>query len=146
MVGVFDREDVVAEARDHEQLLVERVHVADAAQVLDSDAAGAGLFVVVELDVPVALLVGAPRGALVELLHVVCHFRKVLEAVTREDQQQLVGCLPGMMAFAFGRVLAAVRNLEQAVVDQVPGELFADSLLALREALQKPGQDAEIAP
>ena len=146
MVGILDCEDIVAEPRDHEQLLVERVHIADATKVLDANAASTGLFIIVEFDVPVTFLVGAPRGALVELLHVRHHLSEILEAVPGEDQQQVVGSFPCMVALAFGRILAAVWNLKQAVVHKIACELLADGLLAAREALQKPGQDAEVPP
>ena len=39
VVRVLDRENVVPEARNHKQLLINRVHVADAAQVLDTNIA-----------------------------------------------------------------------------------------------------------
>ena len=146
MVGVLDGKNIVAEARDHKQLLIKRVHIADAAQVLDSNAASTGLFVIVEFDVPVALLVSAPRGALVELLHVSHHLGKVLETVAREDQQQEIGCFSRMVAFALGCILTAMWNLKQTVVHQVPGELLTDDLFAFREALQQLGQDTEVAP
>lgn len=41
MIWIFDRQDVISECGNHEQLLVQTVHVADARQVFDTNTAGA---------------------------------------------------------------------------------------------------------
>jgi len=82
VVGVLGCQDVVAEPWDHEQLLVKRVHVADAAGVLDAHVASDRLFILVESDVPIALFVRSPTRLLVEFLHVCKHYFQVLDTVS----------------------------------------------------------------
>lgn len=71
VVRVRHGKNVVSEAWDHEQLLVQRVHVADAAEVLDANMARDRLLIFVKFDVPVVFFVCPPTWLLVESLHVV---------------------------------------------------------------------------
>ena len=62
-------------------MLVERVHVADASEVLYTDMTCDGFFVFVKANVPVSLLVCAPARVLVESRHVFQHNHQVFDAV-----------------------------------------------------------------
>lgn len=67
VVWVLNAENVVAEGRNHEQLLVDAVHVADASEILDPHVASQRLLIVVERDLPIAFFTGAPSHVFVEL-------------------------------------------------------------------------------
>jgi hypothetical protein len=82
VVWVLNAENIVAEGRNHEQLLVDAVHVADAGEILDPHVTSQRLLIVVERDLPIAFFTGAPSNVFVKLCQEVeCHC-KVLEAVT----------------------------------------------------------------
>ena len=81
VIGVFDAKDIVSEARDHKKLLVQAVHIADAAQVFNADVSRRGLFIVIKLNVPICILLGAPRNFAAELMHVLEHFLKIFDTI-----------------------------------------------------------------
>ena len=60
MVWVFNRENVVTEAWNHEKLLVKGVHIADTAEVLDANATSRALLFFPQLDVPVTVTICSP--------------------------------------------------------------------------------------
>jgi len=123
-------------------LLVERVHVADAAEVFDSDATSRAFLIFIEPDGPIARLVGAPARVFVEFLHVIEDDEEVFETVRAHSLEQGEGLSAVGGAFAFRRIFLPVRDLEKAVVNQISCQHFAYLLFESREALQEVGQDA----
>jgi hypothetical protein len=102
----------VSEARDHKELLHERVHVADAAEILDADVAGCGFHLVEEGDGPVVEPTGAPLSLPVQLSHIDAHFFQGLLVAAHQDPQKaeaLVSALVGL-AQTLGIREQAVRN------------------------------------
>ena len=82
MIGILDVQNVVSEAWNHEQLLIERVHVADAAEILDADMPRSRLLIIVQAQTPITFLVCPPAWVLIELRHVVENHEQVLDAVS----------------------------------------------------------------
>ena len=62
-------------------MLVERVHVADAPEVLNAYVASNRLLILIETNVPIALLICSPTWLLIKLLHVLQNYLKVIDAV-----------------------------------------------------------------
>jgi len=67
VVRIRDGEDVIAEAGDHEQLLVQRVHIANAAKIFEADIASRTLFIDCEAEFPVTFLMRSPARVCIEL-------------------------------------------------------------------------------
>lgn len=81
MVWIIDGQNVRAEARHHEELLEERDHVADAAEVLQANIACCRLLVVKMGDAPVALFVCPPRSSSTKVPNVIKDKPQVIETV-----------------------------------------------------------------
>jgi hypothetical protein len=86
MVRILDAQYIVAEPRDHEELLIERVHVTDAAEVLDANMASGRLLLFDGLYLPAVVLVSPPSWILVELFHVVENYCQILQTVLAESR------------------------------------------------------------
>lgn len=67
IVRVLNLQHIVPEARYHEQLLVQTIHVANASQVFYADVSRLRLLIIVESNVPVGLFGRSPRCLLVEM-------------------------------------------------------------------------------
>ena len=87
MIGILDIQNVVAEAWNHKQLLIERVHVADATEILDTDMTSCRLLILVETQAPVTFFVCAPTWILIEALHVFEDHEQVFNAVCAQHVQ-----------------------------------------------------------
>lgn len=81
VIRVLDGQDVISEAWDHEKLLIKRVHVADATEVLYSNTSRCALFVLIQFDTPVARFVRTPAWILVKFLHVIQNVKQVWDGV-----------------------------------------------------------------
>ena len=77
VIRVLDGQDVISEAWDHEKLLIKRVHVADATEILYSNTSRCALFVLIQFDTPVARFVCTPAWILVKFLHVIQDVKQV---------------------------------------------------------------------
>ena len=73
VIWILNRQNVIAEPWDHEELLVQRIHIADAAEIFDANVSSGRLFVLIQSNVPVTLLIRAPRRIQVESLDVLKH-------------------------------------------------------------------------
>ena len=136
VIRVLDGQDVISEAWDHEKLLIKRVHVANATEVLYSNTSCCALFVLIQFDTPVARFVRTPAWILVKFLHVVQNVKQIWDGVCAQGLQQGEGCLSSRDALALWSVLLPVRDLKEAVVDEILGEGTSNLLLELWISLQ----------
>mmetsp|Transcript_4486 Transcript_4486/g.6708 ORF Transcript_4486/g.6708 Transcript_4486/m.6708 type:complete len:308 (+) Transcript_4486:2808-3731(+) len=141
VVRVIDRQYCPPKSGHHVKLLEERDDVADAPQVLDPAVARSRLFIFRVSDLPVAFLVRSPGHFFVELLQVTKHRVEVVNAVSRQSRKQKQSVVARRFVFtdwlALEPLACAVRNLEQAGVQQVRHQLLAQSFLQLRVPLEE---------
>ena len=71
MVGILDGEHILPEARVHKQLLEQRDHVADAAEVLHANEASATLLVIKVHNLPVVEFIRPPGSLTREVSHII---------------------------------------------------------------------------
>jgi hypothetical protein len=146
VVRVLDGKDVISHAGDHEELLEEGDHIADAAQVLEADVARGGLLVVQMSDGPVGPLVRSPRCTAAELGDVVKDESQVAKAVPHEHWKQTKASCPGGVAASFN-FLSVIRrswrfwHLKKAPLQEVRYELAPDLCFALRILLEQDAQE-----
>lgn len=140
VVWISDAEDVIAEGGNHEQRLVQTIHVTDAAQVFYAYVTCCGFLVFKQLDVPVCILVGPPRSIGAEAVQVSQDCLQVFEAISAKNVKQIERIFSRFWVFTFGGALTiglrAVRDLEKAFVDQVACHNFAAIELDLGVQLQ----------
>ena len=128
-------EDAVAEALHHEQLLQQRDHVADAAEVADADVAGARALFEPRRVAPVKVVLGRLD---VHLVYQLQELALVVHALLAQQPQQLEADASRRRVLALGRTglraLILGRHAEQALVEHVPNHaavaLAADVLAA----------------
>ena len=80
-----------------------------------------GLFFLIKANVPVTFFIGTPGWKQIEPLHVGENYGQILNTVGAECLQELEWVSAIHTALALGSVLVSVRDLKQAVVDQVLG-------------------------
>ena len=141
MIWVLNWQNVIAETRNHKQLLIQWIHVADAAKIFDSNTACGAFLVFVEPDVPVWFLISPPTWVLVEFLHIVQNDKQVVYAISCQCLQEDESLTTICRTFTFGCIFGAVWDLKETVMDDKSGHKLAHLLFKVRETLQNDDQN-----
>ena len=120
MIWVFDAQNVISETWNHEELLIQAVHIADATEILNADTTCRRFLIVVEFDLPIMFFLSSPGSFRVEMLQVNQHLAQILKAVSTQNVYQVQSDLPcagrlTLWSTIFLAALVSVRDFEQTI-------------------------------